>query len=483
MSTRMENVDRLHNATIQVLEEVGMEFKSERALDVLRSAGIRVEGSRAYFTEEEINKYVGTAPSEFKLDARNPKNSLRISRETHTYTCGYGCSKIRDFDGHIRDAVLEDHLNILEIIHQSPFHGINGGILAQPNEVNQDLSYQIMTFANMYKTDKPIIFMPTKHEIFKQLMEMGCILFGGKENLTNSPKTLSWMNPLSPLSITPETVESIFLCCEYNQAIAVTVGSMSGATSPITSAGTIVMNNAELLGIIALIQIIKPGHPVVHGLSPLVMDMQTNSASVASPQYTKICTYGEDLSKKYNLPFRASGTQSDANGVTGQTGYESMMNCFSARKSNASLIMQGAGILDGYATISYDKLIMDLEVISAVEYYFEDVVVNDKTIAIDTIKQVAQSGQNFLGSKHTAKFCRKEPWRSEIGERGKLTLTDTPNNLFKQNIDNKLQKMYDSYEVPHMDEEIKKELIDYVLNLGVDDEIVNKILTHNKVLA
>lgn len=475
MFNKVNDVEKLHEATLQVLEEIGMEYQNENVLGILKNAGIKVEGKRAYFTREQLNKYVNMSPSEFIIEGRDPKYNLTINRDMHTYSCGYGCSKIREHDGKVRDAHLEDHLKFIELAHQFKHYGFNGGILAHPNDVNQDLSYQIMNLANMYKSDKPVILMPAHHDIFKQMLDMGCIIFAGEENFKRTSKTMTWINPLSPLSVSAEALEAILLCCEYNQTIAITAGGLAGGVTPVSTAGTVVVNNAETLALIALIQIIKPGHSVIHGLSPIVYDMKVNSASVGTPQYTKMSSYGTDLSEYYNIPSRTCGAQSDANGVTAQAGYESMMNIMSARLTNANIILQSGGILDAYATISFEKLIVDFEVISAVEFYFTDPVVDDKTIGIDAIKDVIKNGKNFLSSKHTVKFCRKEPWQSTIAQIGKLKLNDTPDNLFKQGIDDQISKILSEYKTPDINEEIKTKLINFALEIGIEREVVNKI--------
>lgn len=470
-----DKVLQIHRKSLEILEKIGMEFQDEEVMEILSKNGIRVEGNRAYFTEEQIMENLKKAPSEFTIYARNEKYNMDISVNSTHYTAGYGCAKVREVDGKLRDAKLEDVIKFTELVHVSDVFDMNGGIVVQPNDIKAEKSHLIMLYTTIAKSDKAIMTVPGTHKRFRESLDLMELLVGGADKLKEKPRMITLISTLSPLKVDKNALESVKLSCEYNQPMIICPGPMAGATGPVSPAGNLSMGNAEVIATIALTQILKPGTPIVYSMACTTTDMKTGNVSIGSPGFALQASYTSKLAKLYNLPNRAGGGQCDANGITVQAGYEAMMNLMTSHQEKSNFIQHACGILDSYSSMSYEKFIVDLEIISRLKYYYQDLEISDKTVPLKELEDIAKNDKSFLTSKHTAKRCRKDPWFPTIAQRGKLTLKDTPNNIMLDAIEKELNKMFDAYEKPELDKEVQEKLIKYLLDAGVSQETIDFI--------
>lgn len=471
----IENIRLLHDASIELLNNVGFIVQDEEVLDLLKNKGIKVDGEKAFFTEQQILDALSKAPNEFTLYARNSKYDMHIGGESINNVCGYGCPKIREYDGNIRNATFEDYLKFVELVHSSEHFKINGGVLVQPADIDMELANTIMIYSALKKSDKCIFAIASNYDNYKQIIDLIAISLGGKENLVTKPQMMTVINTLSPMKLDNEAIQRIKLCCDINQPILMTSAPMAGASGPITLAGNIAMANAEIIGAISVIQTIKPGLPVIYGSAAMSSDMKSGSSAIGSPEYAIQAQYFAQLARNYNLPNRVGGALSDANGATIQAGYESMMNLLATHQAKSNFILHSAGVVDSYSCMSYEKFIADLEIINMVKFFCNDIEVNKKTLALDVIQEVCDKNTSFLGHKHTAKGCRKVPFKPTIAQRAKLKLLDTPDNLMKQSIDAEIERLLNNYEKPQMDKEIEDKLKEYMLNIGVSIDVLDKV--------
>ncbi|WP_169832966.1 trimethylamine methyltransferase family protein [Geosporobacter ferrireducens] len=469
-----EKIEVLHRASIDILSQIGIEFQHEETKKILLDAGIEVKNNRAYFTEEQINEYMSKAPKEFIVYARDEAFNMRLNTEELNFTPGYGCPKIMEVDGKIRNALFDDYLKFAELVHVSPAFKINGGILVQPNDIDAKLSAAAMVYTTMKRSSKCIMGVSGNQESTEHIMHLASILFGGREELKKKPRIITLISTLSPLKIDRNALETLYVCTQYNQPIAIAPGPMAGGTGPISPAGNIAMANAEILGTLVLTQILNPGNPVIYTFAATTMDMRTCNVSIGSPGFTLQAKYGARLAKKYGLPCRSGGGMTDANGITAQSGFESMMSLFEAYQEKANFVMHSAGILDSFSSMSYEKFVMDLEIIDRLKYYFKELEVNETTLALDAIKDVVE-GTTFIEHIHTVQRCRKDPWFPSISIRRRLMPGEDPNQVLYDSMHNRLEEMLRAYKKPEIDGSIEKQLDDYMLHLGMNKEIIGKI--------
>ncbi len=458
-------VRKIHDNTIRILNEIGINLYSDSVIQKIKKHGIKVEGKTAYFTEKQIMDAVAKAPKSFDVKARNSKHDMHIGDDSVEYCPGYGCTNIVEPDGTLREAVQDDYIKFLKLVESSDVFNINGGLTVQPGDINAGNSHMIMMNDILEYSNKCIMSIPGPKKSVQELMDMMTIVFG-EDGLKSESRSLTLISTVSPLVIDEHALDSMEICIEYNQPLVITPGPISGGTGPITLAANLALGNAEALAAICISQILKEGTPVIYGLLPTTSNIRNGCISIGSPGFTLQSKYSAELAKFYGIPNRSGGTQSDAKGVSAQSGYEAMMNMFSTRLSGANFVIHSAGILDSFGAMSYEKFICDLEIISMVDYYFKDIPVNEDDFAFEAIKEVGHGGQ-FLSSPHTFERCRTVPWFHKIGTNEILQDNKMYKDGIDKNMDNEIIKLIDRYKKPEMDSFVKKQLRDYLSTRNV----------------
>ncbi|MDL2260274.1 trimethylamine methyltransferase family protein [Deltaproteobacteria bacterium OttesenSCG-928-K17] len=447
-----EKLDKIHAASIKILNETGMKLHSPEAVALFAKAGQRTEGDRVFLTEEFIWSQLKQAPAKFVLEARNPEYNMTLGGNNRHYAAGYGCPAIYEADGSLRDATINDYIKFAKIIHQSPAFKINGGILAQPGEVAPDLASLAMVYAAMIHSDKCLFIVPETREKYLKIMDLCAALWGGKEKFTSAPHTMTMISTLSPLQMDKMALDSIMLCAGHGQAMMISPGPMAGATGPVTLAGNIALGNAECLVGLTLAQLVKPGTAVMYGLQATTSDLRTGAIAIGTPGYALQAKYCKSLASYYNLPCRCGGGVNDAKEVSAQSGYEAVLPIFTTAQNGVDMIVHATGILDSWAAISYEKFMCDLDIISMVEYFLSDIEVDDDSLAVDLIQQVGPGGI-FLNQKHTRLRARTAPWYPKVAQRGPLGGGRVAEALIK-NAQNEIDRLLSDYQAPFISPEI-----------------------------
>lgn len=466
MIRESSNLDKIHHASINILEHTGVKFHNSECIKILKENGIKVKDDVAFFKEEQIMKYVKLCPSDFVVKGRNSKNNIQLGVGNSYYGPGYGAAGIRDFSGEYRESNLEDYKNFLKLTESSKYLGLSGGILVEANELEEKSRFPIMFYNALCHSEKVLISGSGGEDQTRKTLEMIEIVYGNKEYLNNNYHILLFINSTSPLQFDSKPLETFLVNKEYNQPVIITPASMTGSTSPITLAGTIAMNNAEVLAGIAMVQMIREGTPVIYGFQTSRADMQTGAVALGDPGTNLCINYGARLAKYYGLPSRGGGANTDAKALTIQSAYEAMMALYVSRESGMNLIVHAAGMLDGNGCMSYEKFIMDLEIIEMIENYLKGFEINDDTLALDIINDVGIGG-HFLNQEHTMKYCRKEPFLPEIGCRGFVQTGETPYSIIEKNIKKKYNRLMEEYKMPYMEKNTINMLEEYLKKAGI----------------
>lgn len=463
----LEELNRIHKASMEILQKTGVKFHHPEILSLLKSKGIRVEGERAFFQEDQVMHWVNKAPASFQLYARNPQYDMAIGGDHVEYvSCNSGFPWMADFDGTRRKAVLQDYISFLKLVHQTPFFKINGGVMVTPSDIEPAYLYPIMLYFAMIHSDKCLFGGLGGKAETKAVMDLLQIVFGNIDDLIRKPRIVTIISPLSPLQFDQTMLDTMLAYGEFGQAMIVAPAVMAGTTGPITLAGTIALSNAESLAGIAVAQMIREGCPVIYGSASSAADMRSAGFSIGSPESALCAAYCARLAKAYGLPCRGGGTLNDAKSVSVQAGYESMMIMLIAAQERINFILHCAGALDSYGAMSFEKYIVDLEIVGMVDRFVKGVEIDPEHLALDVIKQVGPGGE-FLSHHHTMEFCRKELWCPDISIRGPLK-GKSADECLKENINKKKLQMLASYELPEFSADTELRLRRYIFDLGVD---------------
>ena len=469
-----KTIERIHDTALRILQEIGVRFIHPEALAILSENGIRLDGDKAFFTPEQIMNALSTAPAQFTLSARNKTHDMEIGAPETFCAPGYGCASIIDRNGCVRNALLNDYVTLAKLVHQSDHFKINGGILAQPCDVNAKTSHLVMLYAAILSSDKCLMGIPENRHHIKSIMSMMEILFG-REDLLKHHRILTMISTISPLSIDSMGLESMMVAAGMNQPMIISPAPAAGTTGPIGLGGNLALATAEALAAIAFTQMIRPGVPVIFGLQCYGADLRTGNISIGSPAYATQAGYCALLAKKYGLPSRGGGSVNDAAAVTVQAGYESMMSMLTAVQNGISLAVHSSGILNNFSAISYEKFMVDLEILDRVRLYMDKISLkDDEDLSFEVIKSVGAGGE-FLTAPDTLKKCRSHSYMPRIGLRGNRNGQHETSLLF-DSMDKALKGLLNTYEQPALDPAIAKALFSYLTGPGeVDPKILEPL--------
>ena len=466
-----KRLDDIKNLTFRILDEVGIRLHRQDMVAFLAQKGVRVEGDIIFFSKSQALDLIALAPESFQVHGPNPHHNMIIGGDNVQCAPAYGSSSIIDAKGNKRDALLSDHLNFVKLVHQSSHFNINGGILAQPSDVPAELSHLIMHHAALTHSDKCIMGMPGTRQQMEEIMELSALRMGGREELMARPHVITMVSPISPLQIDTMGLDSIEVAATWKQPIIASPGVAAGTTGPIDLASNLAMASAESLAVILIAQIINPGTPVLFGLQCYGADMKSGNISIGSPAYALQAKYCAALARSYRLPSRAGGTTNDALDLSAQSGYESMLSMFTACQNKVNLIVHSAGVLNSFAGISYEKFIMDLEIMDAIQFYLDDLNVNDDTLNFDLIKEIGHGGL-YITSMDTMKKCRTHTWNPKTALRGSL-MGMLPGEKFLDNIEQQKKEMLSQWVKPEIPKGVKVEMEQYLETKGIDPKIFN----------
>jgi trimethylamine--corrinoid protein Co-methyltransferase len=319
-----------------------------------------------------------------------------------------------------------------------------------------------MLYANITLCDKPFMGSPVSKAGAEDCIDMASIVWGGKEKLKEGPVTVSLITPLSPLRYTAEMTGSVITLARYNQACIFGALLMAGSSAPLSVAGLLVQQNAEILAGVTLTQLVRPGAPVIVGGTSGILDMRTGALSMGAPEVAKISSATVQMAKFYNLPARSGCAVTDAHFPNAQAGFESALNLYVALQNGSNFILHAAGILGAYNAMSFEKFIIDEELCSQILESLKPVTITDESIDLDLIKEVGIGG-NYLTHPKTYEQCRTAFYLSNLVNRrgfsewqadGAKPINDRATEILNERLS--------KYVKPDIDPQIEKDLLSYV---------------------
>jgi trimethylamine--corrinoid protein Co-methyltransferase len=464
----LEKLEKLDRMARRILSEIGIRILSRSFLDLFAEKGVTLKGDRALFSSAQVDELLAKAPTCFTLQGISPTHDVILGGGSSSLAAGYGCASIMDPDGNIRSAIFQDHVDFLKLVQVSDLFHINGGILAQPSDVAAEVSHLAMMYATLIYSDKCVFGIPGRREHMEDIMTLAAIRTGGKAAFARTPRVLTMISPVSPLQVDDTGLSALDVAGTYHQPVILSPGVAAGTTGPIDLAGNVAMATAEALGLICMAQTLHPGTPVVFGIQCYGSDMKTGNISIGSPAYALQAKYCAALARYYGVPSRAGGSVSDAKSLSAPAGYESMLSMFTALQNRVSLIVHSAGIMDSFAAISYEKFIMDLEIIRMVRFYMDDMIVDDTTLDFDLIESVGPGGL-FLTTMDTMKKCRTHTWNPSVALRGHLAGM-SPREKLLNNIQDTRDRMLTRYDLPVIDPDVRGVMDTFMRRKGVDPD-------------
>jgi trimethylamine---corrinoid protein Co-methyltransferase len=390
----------------RIVSEIGIEFRHPDAVNALRSAGQQVEDSVVKLDPEFVLEQVAKAPPSFELRARNPDRTIRIGGRSMAFLPVYGCPFTREGDQR-REATMDDYERFIKLSQVFPEIDMAGGTLVEPNDRPLDSRHLDMLYALMTLSDKPFMGSVTSGPNAADTIAMAEILFGGRDVIEEVPVVLSIINVNSPLCFDERMLAAMLEYTRAGQPVIVTPFLLMGAMSPVSIPAALAQQTAEALAGVALIQLLRPGCPVVLGSFLSNIDMQSGSPMFGTPESAIGLYAGGQLARRYGLPWRSGGGGLTASQtVDAQAAYEALMTMLPAFLSGANVVMHAAGWLESGLVSCFEKYIVDIEILRMLLKAFTPLEINAESLAFSAHQEVGHGG-HFLGAAHTLERFRE----------------------------------------------------------------------------
>ena len=455
-----DELESIHEASLRILEQTGMEFMCPESRSIMREAGADVDETthRVRFSREFIDRAISTAPSEFTLHSRNPAHDLRIGgrwiafgtvASTPHYIDRNGVRRTGDREG-FRDLIKLAQM--LDVIHHIP------GYPVEPVDIHASIRHLEASWDLLTLADKGMYCYSLGRQRNRDCIEMTRIARGvDQATIDREPSVMTVVNTNSPLRLDVPMAQGMIEFALHNQPVVVTPFTLAGAMAPITLAGALAQQNAEALAGIALVQIVNPGAPVMYGGFTSNVDMQSGAPAFGTPEYVRTAMVGGQLCRRYGIPYRSSNVCA-ANALDAQAAYESVFSLWGAIMGGVNFMMHGAGWMEGGLHASLDKMLLDADLLQMVSAMLDPVVVDDDTLALDAIAEVGPGG-HFFGTAHTQARYRDAFYRPFVSDwRNYEAWAEAGSPTAEQRTHSLVDRFLAAYEPPPMDADIKAEL-------------------------
>lgn len=459
-----DEIESLHNTSLDVLEELGINFLLEEAREILKKAGadVRPGDPCVRFERGLIEESIKTVPKQFTGYARNPAHNMQYGGNNTVFCMVSSPPNATDIERGRRQGNFEDYCNFirlgqsLNIVHQL------SGYPVEPTDIETPIRHLVAEQAMIKLSDKIGYGYCLNRQRIRDSIEMVRIGRGvSTEQLKSEPSIFTVVNANSPRQYDVAMLSGIIEMARMNQPVVITPFTLAGAMAPVTVAGAIVQQNAEALAGIAFLQMVNPGAPVLYGGFTSNVDMRTGSPAFGTPEYAKAVLIGGQLTRRYGIPYRSSNVNA-SNAPDAQAAYESQMSIWPCMLAHCNMIKHALGWLEGGLTASFEKVIMDAEMLQMMSEFMKPVLVNDDEMAMDAIREV-EPGGHYFGCAHTMEryenafyspilsdWSNFENWR----DNGSLDATQRANKIYK--------KILEDYQPPTLDKAIEEELDEFV---------------------
>ncbi len=358
-------LEKIHEASLQVLEKTGIIFHSRKVLEMFRQKGAVVDNDIVFIPCKMVEQSLKTTPSSFTFKARNKDRNMEIGTGDLAIQPNIGPIYVHDLDRGRRKSLFKDFINMQKLAQTSKVVNLVGSLPVEPGDLPLKTRHLKMLHGVLKNTDKPVIGLADHEKQVKETLEMMALAV---QSYTDTPfREHHWIsaaiNPLAPLSFSPDALETLLEYADQNQPIIVSSAIMAGVTGPIHPLGTVIMQNAEILATNVLIQMINPGNPMVYTCASTAAYMKNASFVTGTPELALIHAGGIQMGKEYyNLPTRSLCGMSDAKNIDCQAGFESMQSALTSILAGTDMIAEGMGCLENFMATSYEKFIIDEEI-------------------------------------------------------------------------------------------------------------------------
>ena len=457
-----DELEAIHEASLRVLAETGIDFLDETARRQLVDVGCRVDGDRVRFDPDLVMHLVSTAPAEFTMHAPSPARNLHMGGDVLTFTSVASPPFVTGLGRDRRDGNRDDYRNLIKLGQVLNAVHTVAGYPVEPMDLHPSVRHLYATHDMLTLSDKvPFVYSLSRQRNLDAI-EMTRIARGADHDAMDvEPSLYSVINASTPLRYDTVMLHGIQEMSARNQCIVITPFTLAGAMAPVTVAGALVLQNAEALAGIAYTQVVRAGAPVIYGGFTSNVDMRSGAPAFGTPEYWKACLIGGQLARRYRVPYRSSNVNA-SNSVDAQSAYESVFALWGAVMGGVNLLLHGAGWLEGGLLASYEKMVIDADLLNMVTAMLEPVVIDDAALAVEAIAEVGPAG-HFFGTQHTQDRYATEHFQPMVSSWANFEAWDEGGRIeAHQRAEALARTLVDAHQEPPMTADRRAALDDFV---------------------
>ncbi|MDW8326610.1 MAG: trimethylamine methyltransferase family protein [Anaerolineales bacterium] len=457
-----EQVEKVHEASMRILEETGLLMMDAEALSLWQAAGAQVDHKAQHVRLDRglVLELVAKAPRSFTWRARDPAKSVTVGENYITFAPQGGVAYATDLDYGRRRGSLRDYQNFLKLIQMSgPLHYAGEQVMAL-YDVENSLRHLTRLSNAITLTDKALMEAAHGRVVTEDSLHLARLVFGDIE--AGGPVIGGVINASSPLRYDQRMLGGLITYARAGQVNIITPFILAGAMSPISIAAAVAQQNAEALAGVALTQLVRPGAPVLYGGFTTNVDMKSGSPAMGTPEGAWALLAGAQLARRYGLPYRGSGSLNTSKTPDAESVMETQWTLWPAVLAHTNFIMHSVGWLEGGLCASYEKFIIDLESLAMFYHFLNGFEISNETLALDMIAQVGPGGHHF-DTPHTQARYATEFYQSFLAERaGYETWLAQGGRDAAQRANALWKEMLAAYQPPPLDPGVREAVADYV---------------------
>ncbi|MGN0659680.1 MAG: trimethylamine methyltransferase family protein [Emergencia sp.] len=452
-----EKIEKLMDAIYHVMEEIGADIFSEEALKLLVDNGCTADGNRVKIPRELVKKCIESAPSEIQIYDRSGKEAMLLGGRNSYFGAGPTCCNFIDPQtGERRLSRKEDAADTAKVTDALP-HMDYAMSLVMIGDQTESLADIHEADAMLRNTTKPVATWAFTRENMERIFRMGEAVAGGKQQLREKPFLIVYSEPTTPLTHTKNALEKLMAAAEYQVPCIYTSGIIMGAAGPTTVAGCLTVGFAECLTGLVIHQLTCPGAPFIGGVGASPLDMKTMQAPYGTPEGNMLETASNEMCRYLGLPAFDLAGATEAKVVDAQAGMECMLQMMVSLLGGGNLI-HDCGFIDIGLTGSLTHLVACNEMIGMAKRVACGIDVDDDLIGLDTIAEVGPGG-NFLSTKHTFKYFKKEHHMTDLAERRSYEAWEADGSkTYADRAAEKVRKILETHQPEPLPEDVLKEL-------------------------
>jgi trimethylamine--corrinoid protein Co-methyltransferase len=410
-----DQIQHIHQATLEVLERTGVQITYPPALELLDGAGARVDGDRVRFPAWLVEDTIRKAPSRVVLGNRSGERQVFLEGDKYCFGPSLDCVDYLDPLTDERSRFVSDNCRVTATVADALPNFTWVMTIGMADDVPADIADRVIAKQVFTYTEKPLVFCCKDVNSVRDIYEMALLIAGSEESFQQAPTIVHYSEPISPLLYYDLAVEKIIYCAEKGIPLINFPAPQGGSTAPMTGAGQIVQASAESLSGLVLAQVAQPGAPFIYGAFATVMDMKTTVFSYGAPEMSLMVAAMAQMAQYYRLPFFGTAGCSDAKFPDAQAAAEVAFSCLASALVGANLIHDAGSWLDHGSLASPAFMVLVNEILYMVNRFMRGLPVNENTLALDMIDRIGPGG-HYLYEDHTLNHF-KDVWYSDLFDR------------------------------------------------------------------